>query len=372
VLLKDGKPLDGLSASQASSGKPTDCVLYGFGRIGRLLCRIMCTGAGAPGLVLKGIVVRPGKVNDLDKRASLLQFDSVHGKFEGTVEVDKEQNALIVNGYMVKVIYSAAPDQVDYTEHGISDALVVDNTGIWRDKEGLEAHLRSKGASKVLLTTPGSGVPNIVAGVNDHMIDDATHIFSAASCTTNAITPVIKVMMDAYGLESGHIETVHSFTNDQNLVDNQHQKDRRGRSAPMNMVITETGAGKAVSKAIPEVAGKLTSNAVRVPTPNVSLAILILQLEQAVSTESVNSMLRQAAFDSPLLKQLGWTAERDAASSDFVGDTHAGTVDVGATTTAGKKCNLYVWYDNEAGYSNQVVRVMTSITGSRLAVFPPF
>ncbi|CAN0606423.1 unnamed protein product, partial [Ectocarpus sp. 12 AP-2014] len=169
-------------------------------------------------------------------------------------------------------IYADSPDTIDYTEYGINNAIVVDNTGVWRDEEGLSQHLKSKGVAKVVLTAPGKGsLKNIVAGINGEDIDAGDTIISAASCTTNAIVPPLKAIDDEYGIVSGHVETVHAFTNDQNLIDNYHKADRRGRSAPLNMVITETGAAKAVAKVLPKLNGKLTGNAIRVPTPNVSM-----------------------------------------------------------------------------------------------------
>lgn len=217
---------------------------------------------------LRAIVVRKGAENDLVKRASLLLRDSVHGRFEGSVDVDEENSQLIANGTRIQVIYSNDPATIDYTAYGIHDAIVVDNTGRWRDEAGLSRHLESTGVARVLLTAPGKGdLKNIVHGINHDTIEDGDRILSAASCTTNAITPVLKAVDEAYGIVRGHVETVHSFTNDQNLIDNFHSGDRRGRSAVLNMVITETGAAKAVARALPELAGKLTGSAIRVPTP---------------------------------------------------------------------------------------------------------
>ena len=187
------------------------------------------------------------------KRASLLRRDSVHGSFDGTITIDHDSNAIIANGQRIQVIYASSPTEVDYKAYGITNALVVDNTGRWRDREGLSVHLKSAGASRVLLTAPGKGdLKNIVHGVNHTEINDTDTIISAASCTTNAITPVLAAIDEKYGIQNGHVETVHSYTNDQNLIDNFHSGDRRGRAAALNMVITETGAAKAVSKALPQ------------------------------------------------------------------------------------------------------------------------
>ncbi|MBT3146264.1 glyceraldehyde-3-phosphate dehydrogenase [Neptunomonas phycophila] len=362
--------LDSVIGKEEHQG--TDVVLYGFGRIGRLLARLLIerTGGGQS-LRLRAIVVRKGKAsNDLEKRASLLRRDSVHGSFKGTIQIDEERNVLIANGNEIQVIFSDGPDQVDYTQYGIDNALVIDNTGIWRDKDGLALHLKSKGVQRVLLTAPGKGVKNIVMGVNHHDITPDDNILSAASCTTNAITPILKAVNDEYGVENGHVETVHSYTNDQNLIDNYHKGDRRGRAAGLNMVITETGAAKAVSKALPVMEGKLTGNAIRVPTPNVSMAILNLNLGKEVERESLNDYLRTMALHSPLQKQIDYSNSPEAVSTDFVGSRAAGVVDALATIATGNRCVLYVWYDNEFGYSCQVLRMAQFMSNVTLPAFP--
>lgn len=352
--------------------KPQDVVLYGFGRIGRLLARLLIerTGSGEA-LRLRAIVVRKGAEDDLWKRASLLRRDSIHGRFAGSIQVDVENNALIANGHFINVIYSSAPDQVDYTQYGIDDALIIDNTGIWRDEEGLGLHLKAKGGSKALLTAPGKGdIKNVVFGVNHDVIQDSDRIISAASCTTNAITPVLRAVLDGFGICGGHVETVHSYTNDQNLIDNYHSKKRRGRAAALNMVVTETGAAKAVAKAIPELAGKLTGNAIRVPTPNVSLAILHLVLERETTVEELNHYLRNASLHSNLSLQIDYTNSTEVASTDLVGSRYPGIVDSTATIVNENRCVLYVWYDNEFGYSMQVVRVAQMMAGIEYATLP--
>ncbi|HEB54389.1 MAG TPA: glyceraldehyde-3-phosphate dehydrogenase [bacterium] len=352
--------------------KPRDVVLYGFGRIGRLLARLLIerTGRG-DALRLRAIVVRKGSDDDLKKRASLLRRDSVHGRFAGSIQIDEEHNALIANGHFIKVIYSDSPESVDYTAHGIDDAIVIDNTGKWRDRDGLGKHLAAKGVDKVLLTAPGKGdIKNIVFGVNSDQIEPDDRILSAASCTTNAITPALRAILDGFGIEGGHVETVHSYTNDQNLIDNYHKKSRRGRAAALNMVITETGAAKAVAKAIPELLGKLTGNAIRVPTPNVSLAILNLTLGRETTVEELNDYLRTAALYSPLAQQIAYTTSTEISSTDLVGSRHAGVVDSAATIVNGKRAVVYVWYDNEFGYSMQVVRCAQSMAGIDYATLP--
>ena len=350
----------------------TDVVLYGFGRIGRLLARILVekTGAG-DGLRLRAIVVRKGAENDLSKRASLLRRDSVHGPFDGTIVIDEENNTMTVNGSLIQVIYSNDPTTVDYTQYGIKDALLVDNTGRWRDAEGLGQHLTCPGIERVVLTAPGKGaLKNIVHGINHAEITADDKIISAASCTTNAIVPVLKAINDKFGIINGHVETVHSYTNDQNLIDNFHTGSRRGRSAPLNMVITETGAATAAAKALPVLKGKLTGNAIRVPTPNVSMAILNLNLKNGTTRDEVNEYLRQMAMHSELQKQIDYVCSQEVVSTDFVGSRHAGVVDAEATICTENGVILYVWYDNEYGYSCQVVRVMEEIAGVNPPAFP--
>lgn len=357
--------LDALNGRKLET--PRDVVLYGFGRIGRLLTRLLVekSGPGYP-LRLRAIVVRGGKKGDLEKRASLLRRDSVHGQFNGSIIVDEERKAIIANGNYIQVIYANKPEDIDYTHYGINDALVVDNTGVWRDSEGLSKHLSSKGAKKVLLTAPGKGdIKNVVFGVNEQVIQPEDLIISAASCTTNAITPVLKAVNDRYGIDSGHIETVHSFTNDQNLIDNFHTGERRGRSASLNMVLTSTGAAKAVSKALPELTGKLTGNAIRVPTPNVSMAVANLNLANSVECEELNTYLRDMSLKSELAGQIDYTDSTEVVSTDLVGSRFAGVVDGAATIAQDKRCVLYIWYDNEFGYSCQVVHCMEQMMGVR-------
>jgi glyceraldehyde 3-phosphate dehydrogenase len=360
--LKDAKETKGIT--------PKDVVLYGFGRIGRFLARELMTRTGKGSQMRLRAIVTRGAVDAtvLEKRASLLKYDSVHGDFPGTVSVDAENKALIINGTTVHIISANSPEEIDYTNYGIEDALIIDNTGAFRDKEALSRHLVPNGASKVLLTAPGKGVPNIVHGVN-HLENnpDEIDIFSAASCTTNAITPVLKVIEDTFGVVQGHLETIHAYTNDQNLVDNMHNKYRRGRAAALNMVITETGAGSAVSKALPSFEGKLTSNAIRVPVPNGSLAILKLELEKETSVDAINTAIKKYALEGDLVEQIRYSLNNELVSSDIVGSSAPSIFDSHATIVAkdGKNVVLYVWYDNEYGYSHQVIRLAKHIAKVR-------
>jgi glyceraldehyde 3-phosphate dehydrogenase len=300
----------------------------------------------------------------------LLQRDSVHGSFNGTVRVDDASSSLVINGNPVKIIYAGGPDDVVYADHDILKPIVIDNTGVWRDEAGLSKHIKS-GAQKVILTAPAKGnIKNIVNGVNNNILEMNDEIISAASCTTNAIVPVLDILNKEYGISGGHIETVHSYTNDQNLIDNFHKGDRRGRSAALNMVITSTGAVKAVSKALPELDGKLTGNAIRVPTPNVSLAILSLTLNNDTSKESLNNYLRSMAFHSSYREILGFVNSSEVVSTDFYSSPFASIIDSQATIVSGKRITLYCWYDNEYGYSKQVASLTKKIAGVNLIRLP--
>ena len=360
--LKDAKRTNGF--------QPKDVVLYGFGRIGRLLARELMskTGKGKQ-MRLRAIVTR-GEITSevLEKRASMLRKDSVHGYFKGSVKTDFKNKALIINGTTVFVIATNNPEDVDYTKYGIENALVIDNSGAFRTEEALGRHLKAIGIDKVLLTAPGIGVPNIVYGVNQKKYDpDKNDIFSAASCTTNAITPILKVINDTLGIKHGHLETIHAYTNDQNLVDNMHKKYRRGRAAALNMVITETGAGNAVAKALPELKGKLTSNAIRVPVPNGSLAILNLQLLTKTTKEDLNAILKKYALEGDMVEQIRYSLSNELVSSDIIGTSEPSIYDSKATIVSsdGKNAIVYVWYDNEYGYSHQVMRLAKYIARVR-------
>ncbi|MDP4638022.1 MAG: glyceraldehyde-3-phosphate dehydrogenase [Crocinitomicaceae bacterium] len=365
------KKLGQLPAQQAI--EPRDVVLYGFGRIGRLAARELIKQAGkGQQLRLRAIVTRGSSDADITKRASLLRNDSVHGAFKGTVIEDLANKSLVINGQIVHMIDASNPEDIDYTQFGINNALIIDNTGVFTNREQLSRHLQAKGVSKVLLTAPGKEVPNIVYGINQGTLDiENENIFSAASCTTNAISPILKVVNDQFGVVKGHIETVHAYTNDQNLLDNMHKKVRRGRSAAINMVITSTGAGSAVTKVIPDLKDKLTANAVRVPTPNGSLAILSLELGKGTSVEEVNAAIKDAALNGELVNQIHYSFDPELVSSDIIGNTCCSVFDSNATITSidGKNVVLYAWYDNEFGYTKQVIRLAKYISKVRRAMY---
>ena len=353
---------------------PKDVVLYGFGRIGRLAARELIAQAGkGQQLRLRAIVTRGNSDEEIIKRGDLLRNDSVHGPFPGTVIEDLEKKALIINGHTVYMIHADKPEEIDYTKWGIEDALLIDNTGAWRDREGLSRHLKAKGVSKVLLTAPGKGdIPNVVYGVNHEKIDVKKEtVFSAASCTTNAIMPILYVIDKELGVARGHIETVHSYTNDQNLLDNYHKKYRRGRSAALNMVITETGAESALKKVLPQLAGKFTANSVRVPTPDVSLAILNISINKEVTKEDVNEIIRKYALEGNLVEQIQYAFSNELVSTDIIGNPCASVFDSQATIIGPDKKNvvLYVWYDNEYGYTRQVLRFAKQLAEVRRMIY---
>jgi len=365
--------LKGFEKENQQKFEPRDVVLYGFGRIGRLAARELIKQAGkGQQLRLRAIVTRGDSEADLIKRAALLKNDSVHGAFKGSVDVDVENKTMIVNGQIIQMISANNPEDIDYTKYGINNALVIDNTGVFTTKEALSRHLQAKGTSRVLLTAPGKEIPNVVYGINQDMIDlENERIYSAASCTTNAISPILKVINDKYGVVKGHIETVHAYTNDQNLLDNMHKKPRRGRSAAINMVITSTGAGNAVTKVIPELKDKLTANAVRVPTPNGSLAILSLELANGTSLEDVNNVVKDAALNGDLVNQIYYAYDPELVSNDIIGNTCCSVFDSNASIVSndGKNVVLYAWYDNEYGYTKQVIRLAKYVTKVRRAIY---
>lgn len=359
--LKDG------IGHKPSFSEPRDVVLFGFGRIGRLLLRELIIQGNGSQLRVRAVVTRKVTDEDIEKRAALIRHDSVHGPFRGNVITDIENRSILVNGNVVKMIEGSTPEEIDYEKEGIKNALLIDNTGIFKDREGLGRHLKSKGVSQVIFTAPAKGdIPNVVYGINHLELDIKNeNIFSAASCTTNAIVPSLYVIENTFGIEKGHIETIHAFTNDQNLTDNYHKKPRRGRSAPMNMVITSTGAGSAAAKAIPALKGKLTANAVRVPTPNVSLALLSLTLKKTTTKEEFDAVMKDAALYGNLVEQIRYSSSNESVSTDFIGDPVAGIYDAPSTQVSadGKNIVVYLWYDNEFGYTIQVIRLAKHVAG---------
>lgn len=354
---------------RTEEGEGCDVVLYGFGRIGRMLTRLLAeqTGRGTQ-LRLRAIVLR-AKLEDrhleVSKRAALLRSDSVHGEFSGLVQVSPDADYIIINGNRIRMVFANRPEDIDYSGYEIDNALLIDSTGVWRTREGLERHLRP-GIRSVLLTAPGAEVPNIVVGINQAQYDWSTvRLASAASCTTNAVAPLLQVLHSSLGIQRAHIETVHAYTSDQNLLDNFHKKPRRGRAAPINMVLTTTGAARAVAKVIPELEGRLTGNAVRVPVPNGSLAIINVTVSQEVNRDQVNEIMREASLRGPLCEQIGYSGSQEYVSTGVVGLSSTCVFDAPSTQVSqdGKGLTVYGWYDNEGGYTYQVVRLAKIMAG---------
>ncbi len=358
-----------IAGKKARFIKPRDVILYGFGRIGRLLAREFIIQGNGEQLRVRAIVTRSNEPEDVKKRSALFRHDSIHGPFRGVAIENPEEHSIHINGHEVLFLATKNPEEINYEDYGIHDAVLIDNTGVFRDREGLSRHLKAKGVSKVIVTAPGKGdIPNIVFGVNHESVNlKEEAVISASSCTTNAIVPALKVIEEKVGILKGHVESIHSYTNDQNLLDNFHSKPRRGRSAPLNMVITSTGAGSAAAKAIPSLKGKITANAVRVPTANVSLAIISLTLKEEVTKEKLNSILREAALKGDLVEQIRYSASSESVSSDYIGDSCACIIDSPSTQVSqdGKSIVIYLWYDNEFGYSIQVIRLVNYIAEVR-------
>lgn len=317
-----------------------------FGRIGRMFFRsailddtfeIVAINASYPA----------------ENLAHMLKYDSVHGKFQGTVEV--EENAIIVNGKRVQLIDQRDPKLLPWRELNID--IVIEATGKFNSKDKAIAHIEA-GAKKVIITAPAKGEDvTIVMGVNDEIYDHETHhVISNASCTTNCLAPVVKVLNEQFGIENGLMTTVHAYTNDQKNVDNPHKKDlRRARACAQSIIPTSTGAAKAIATVMPEMAGKLHGMSLRVPTPNVSLVDLVVDLKRDVTVEEINNAFRKAAAEGPMKGILGITDE-PLVSIDFTTDDRSGVVDALSTMViGGKKVKVLVWYDNEWGYSSRVV-----------------
>jgi glyceraldehyde 3-phosphate dehydrogenase len=324
--------------------------MNGFGRIGKYMARLL---AGEEGLRLVAINARA----DNGTLAHLLKYDSVHGRFQGTVE--STEQGLVVNGNPVAVTRKG-PGEWNWGEHGVD--IVLETTGKFRDRDACEQHLAG-GAKKVLISAPGKDPDvTIVMGVNDHQLAPEHRIISNASCTTNCLAPAAKVVHETFGIEHGLMTTVHSYTMSQRILDGSHKDLRRGRAACMSMIPTTTGAAKAVSQVIPALKGKLDGMAVRVPTPNVSLVDLVVQLKAAATTEEVNGALKKAS-EAELKDILGYSNE-PLVSIDYVGSSCGGVID-GLTTTvmAGTMLKLIIWYDNESGFSHQLLRLTRKVAG---------
>ena len=319
--------------------------INGFGRIGKCILRVLLERDG----------FEPVLVNDLsspDQLAPLLKYDSVHGKLAHDVVVDGDQ--MLVDGQTVRCTSHRAPENVPWGDMGCD--VVLECTGIFRDRAGAQ-RLLDGGAPRVIISAPAKQPDiTIVMGVNHEEYDPSLHkVISNASCTTNCLAPVGKVLLENFGIEHGHMTTIHSYTNDQNLLDRFHSKDRRrARAAAMNMLPTSTGAAKAVCLVLPQLEGKLTGIAVRVPTPNVSLVDLVVKVQKQTSRDEVNAALK-AASEGALKGILGYSDE-PLVSGDYVGNPHSSTVDSLVTDViGGDLVKILSWYDNEWGFSERMV-----------------
>jgi len=327
--------------------------INGFGRIGKCILRVLLDRDG----------FEPVLVNDLsspDQLAPLLKYDSVHGKLPQAVTADGDK--LFVDDHAIRCTSNRAPEKVPWGEMGCD--VVLECTGIFRDRAGAQRILDG-GAPRVIISAPAKQPDvTIVMGVNHHQFDPSWHkVISNASCTTKCLAPVAKVLMENFGIEHGQMTTIHSYTNDQNLLDRFHPKDRRrARAAAQNMLPTSTGAAKAVSLVLPELEGKLNGIAVRVPTPNVSLVDLVVKVGKATSKEEVNGVLRAAAA-GPLAGVLA-VSDEPLVSGDYIGDPHSSTVDSLCTDViGGDLVKVLSWYDNEWGFSNRMVDLTELVAG---------
>ncbi|MCH1585314.1 MAG: type I glyceraldehyde-3-phosphate dehydrogenase [Flavobacteriales bacterium] len=315
--------------------------INGFGRIGRLAFRRMLHRSDLT-------VVAINDLTDVGTLAHLLKFDSIHGRFDGTVEVDGGN--LKVNGNVVHITAERNPADLPWGQHGID--IVVESTGVFASKDGAAKHIEA-GAKKVVISAPAKGdLKTIVLGVNDDILTADDSIVSNASCTTNCLAPMAKVLNDSFGLEHGLITTIHAYTADQRLQDAPHKDLRRARAAALSMIPTSTGAAKAVGLVLPTLAGKLDGLAVRVPTPTGSITDLTATLSQDVTAEQVNNAM-QAAANGAMNGVLEYSAD-PLVSVDIVGNPHSCIFDSGLTVAMGNTVKVFGWYDNEAGYATRV------------------
>jgi glyceraldehyde 3-phosphate dehydrogenase len=330
--------------------------INGFGRIGRLVLRA-AKKAGRSDLDFVAV----NDLTDSKTLAHLLKYDSVHGPYPGTVEVS--ENGLRVDGDELRVLAERDPAKLPWKDLGAD--VVVESTGLFRSRDKAAAHLDA-GAKKVIISAPGKNEDvTIVLGVNEGAYDPAKHhVISAASCTTNCLAPVVKVILDSFGFRHGLMTTVHAYTNDQNILDLPHKDLRRARAAGMSMIPTTTGAAKATGLVIPEVKGKIDGSAIRVPTPDVSIVDLTVEVEKDATIEAVNDAFRKAA--SGAMKGILGVSDEPLVSIDYTGNDHSSIVDLPSTNVIdGRMVKVMSWYDNEWGYSKRVVDLIAYI-GERL------
>ncbi|MEQ8244227.1 MAG: type I glyceraldehyde-3-phosphate dehydrogenase [Fulvivirga sp.] len=328
--------------------KMTKVAINGFGRIGRLAFKSLLAKDNVE-------VVAINDLTDTTTLAHLLKYDSIHGRFDGTVEVTAD--GFKVNGKAIKVTAERDPANLPWAQLGVD--IVLESTGFFVDKEGASKHITA-GAKKVVISAPAKGdIPTVVLGVNDDILTGSETIMSNASCTTNCLAPVAKVLNDKFGIDKGFITTIHAYTSDQNLQDAPHKDLRRARAAAINIVPTTTGAAKAVGLVLPDLKGKLDGNAVRVPTPTGSLTDLVCILKKETTIEEINAAMKAAA-EGPMKGILKYT-EDPIVSSDIVGDPHSSIFDSQMTSVNGNLVKVVSWYDNEAGYSNRVADLISKI-----------
>lgn len=335
---------------------PIKVAINGFGRIGRNVLRA-AKALGAKELDFVAV----NDLTDTKTLAHLLKYDSVHGRFDGTVEA--KDDALVVNGDSIKVFAQKDPAALPWKDLGVD--IVLESTGIFTDREKAAKHLEA-GAKKVVISAPGKKEDiTIVFGVNHTKYDPKTHhVISNASCTTNCLVPVVKVILDNFGFVNGFMTTVHSYTNDQQILDLPHKDLRRARAAALSIIPTTTGAAKATGLVLPELKGKLDGVSLRVPTPDVSLVDLTCTVEKPVSIEAVNAAFKAAATAGPL-KGLLAVSDEPLVSTDYIGDLHSSTVDLQSTNVIdGKLVHVSSWYDNEMGYSARCVDLIRYIGGT--------
>ncbi len=324
--------------------------INGFGRIGRLVTRAILENYASE-ITINGI----NDLTDAATLAHLFKYDSAQGAFQGTVEVDGEH--LVLNGHKIKVSAERDPSKLEWGARGVD--TVVESTGFFTEKEKAEAHLAA-GAKKVIISAPAKGdVKTVVLGVNHDTIDPATTIYSNASCTTNCLAPMVKVLDDAFGVEKGFMVTTHAYTGDQALVDGPHKDLRRARAAAINIVPTSTGAAKAVGLVLPHLNGKLDGKAIRVPVVTGSLTDLTAQLSREVTVDQIHEAF-QAAASGPLKGILQYSTD-PLVSTDIIGNTHSCIYDSDMTMAAGSLVKVTGWYDNEAGYSNRTAELITRV-----------
>lgn len=327
----------------------TKIAINGFGRIGRLAFRSLLGKDNVE-------VVAINDLTDTTTLAHLLKYDSVHGKFNGTVEV--AEDGLVINGKAIKVTAEKDPSNLPWA--ALEVEIVLESTGFFVNQEGASKHLTS-GAGKVVISAPAKGdIPTVVLGVNDDILTGDETILSNASCTTNCLAPVAKVLNDNFGIEKGFITTIHAYTADQRLQDSPHKDLRRARAAAINMVPTTTGAAKAVGLVLPDLKGKLDGNAVRVPTPTGSLTDLVCMLKKEVSIAEINAAVK-AASEGAMKGILEYT-EDPIVSSDIVGNPHSSIFDSMMTSVNGNLAKVVSWYDNEAGYANRVADLISKLS----------